>query len=143
MKIRKAKEAELDRLIEIWLESSFQAHDFIDQEYWEENREVMRNLYLPLSENFVVIEGTIKGFLSMMGKEIAALFILPSEQGVGFGKALMQYAQEKNNEIYLNVYVQNERAKAFYQSQDFQIVEKSLDAATNEIEYRMHWESGR
>ncbi|HJB23572.1 MAG TPA: N-acetyltransferase [Candidatus Jeotgalibaca pullicola] len=143
MKIRKAKEAELDRLIEIWLESSFQAHDFIDQEYWEENREVMRNLYLPLSENFVVIEGTIKGFLSMMGKEIAALFILPSEQGVGFGKALMQYAQEKNNEIYLNVYAQNERAKAFYQSQDFQIVEKSLDAATNEIEYRMHWESGR
>ncbi|AZP04447.1 N-acetyltransferase [Jeotgalibaca ciconiae] len=143
MKIRKAKEAELDRLIEIWLESSFQAHDFIDQEYWEENREVMRNLYLPLSENFVVIEGTIKGFLSMMGKEIAALFILPSEQGIGFGKALMQYAQEKNNEIYLNVYAQNERAKAFYQSQDFQIVEKSLDAATNEIEYRMHWESGR
>ena len=143
MKIRKAKEAELDRLIEIWLESSFQAHDFIDQEYWEENREVMRNLYLPLSENFVVIDGTIKGFLSMMGKEVAALFILPSEQGIGFGKALMQYAQEKNNEIYLNVYAQNERAKAFYQSQDFQIVEKSLDAATNEIEYRMHWESGR
>lgn len=143
MKIRKAKEAELDRLIEIWLESSFQAHDFIDQEYWEENREVMRNLYLPLSENFVVIEGTIKGFLSMMGKEIAALFILPSEQGIGFGKALMQYAQEKNNEIYLNVYAQNERAKAFYQSRGFQIVEESLDAATNEIEYRMHWESGR
>lgn len=143
MKIRKAKEAELDRLIEIWLESSFQAHDFIDQEYWEENREVMRNLYLPLSENFVVIEGTIKGFLSMMGKEIAALFILPSEQGIGFGKALMQYAQEKNNEIYLNVYAQNERAKAFYQSRGFQMVEESLDAATNEIEYRMHWESGR
>lgn len=143
MKIRKAKEAELDRLIEIWLESSFQAHDFIDQEYWEENREVMRNLYLPLSENFVVIDGTIKGFLSMMGKEIAALFILPSEQGIGFGKALMQYAQEKNNEIYLNVYAQNERAKAFYQSRGFQMVEESLDAATNEIEYRMHWESGR
>lgn len=143
MKIRKAKEAELDRLIEIWLESSFQAHDFIDQEYWEENREVMRNLYLPLSENFVVIDGTIKGFLSMMGKEVAALFILPSEQGIGFGKALMQYAQEKNNEIYLNVYAQNERAKAFYKSRGFQIVEESLDATTNEIEYRMHWESGR
>ena len=143
MEIREAREEELDRLIEIWLDASRQSHSFIDSSYWEENVGVMRGLYLPLSQNTVIEdEGEIVGFLSMMGEELAALFIDPSHQQKGYGQQLLRFVQAHQETIALSVYAKNKNALSFYQKHHFLMIEESVDEPTNEIEYRMKWERG-
>ncbi|MDE1549107.1 N-acetyltransferase [Jeotgalibaca caeni] len=143
MEIREAREEELDRLIEIWLDASRQSHSFIDSSYWEENVGVMRGLYLPLSQNTVIEdEGEIVGFLSMMGEELAALFIDPRYQQQGYGQQLLRFVQAHQETIALSVYAKNKNALSFYQKHHFLMIEECVDEPTNEIEYRMKWERG-
>jgi len=33
--IRKFKESDIDQVIRIWLEASIEAHDFVDDNFWE------------------------------------------------------------------------------------------------------------
>ena len=85
MKIREAKEEEFNSLANIWLESSIQAHPFIDSIYWIDHVETVRGFYLPLSENIVVVEkGEIKGFASLMGDYLSVLFVRSGSQGKGY-----------------------------------------------------------
>lgn len=138
--IRIAKEEELDRLVDIWLEGSLKAHDFIDAAHWQENREAMRGLYLPLSNNFVVLEkGEIIGFLSLMGDYIAALFVLPDYQRKGYGKLLLDFAKGMNTRLQLKVYKKNKAACAFYEKHDFHLINRTVDEATGEEEWVLVW----
>ena len=38
--IREFKIKDLERVMEIWLESNIDAHSFIDKKYWEDNYEI-------------------------------------------------------------------------------------------------------
>lgn len=138
--IREAKEEELDALVAIWLQGSRQAHAFIAAQYWEDNREAMRGLYLPLSENWVLVErGVVRGFISMMGEYLAALFIAPQEQRRGGGLLLLEHVKQNRTKIELKVYARNEQALRFYEQNGFTVIKKALDEPTGEIEYFMQW----
>lgn len=142
-KIREAEEAELDLLVDIWLAGSRQAHAFIAVSYWEENREAMRGLYLPLSENWVLVQqGEVQGFVSMMGEYLAALFVQPGQQHRGYGKALLEWVKRDREKIHLQVYARNEGALRFYERNGFQVTKESLDEPTGEKEYLMEWRPG-
>ncbi|NMV23502.1 GNAT family N-acetyltransferase, partial [Vibrio parahaemolyticus] len=45
--IRKYNENDMDSVLEIWLNASVKAHDFISAEFWESQLENMRNIYIP------------------------------------------------------------------------------------------------
>lgn len=137
MKIRMAEEEDLDGLVALWYESSCSAHDFIAPAYWEQNRGVMRGLYLPLSTNLVIDDGA--GFISMMGSEINALFIKPDHVNKGLGSALINTAKELEEELSLSVYVKNQQAVQFYLKHGFTIVSTDVDEAVSEQQYHMEW----
>jgi putative acetyltransferase len=61
-------------------------------------------------------------------------------QSHGIGKALLNYAKNKRNKLFLNVYQKNIRAIAFYQREGFEIQHSSFDEATEEKEYVMKWQ---
>lgn len=140
MEIRKAAEEDLDLLVDIWLAGSRQAHAFIDPVYWEENREAMRGLYLPLSESWVLEEkGEVQGFVSLMGEYVAALFVRPERQGWGYGKALLDWAKQERDKLQLKAYARNEGALRFYERNGFRLMTESVDEPTGEKEYLMEW----
>ncbi len=65
--IRKYNSNDLDLVIEIWLEASVKAHNFVSADFWESQVESMRNIYIPASEVFVYeIESKIVGFMRCM-----------------------------------------------------------------------------
>lgn len=41
--------------MEIWLSASLLAHDFIPASYWQEQFEVVRDRYLPISATYVFV----------------------------------------------------------------------------------------
>ena len=56
------------------------------------------------------------------------------------GKILLNYAKDKRNKLYLNVYQKNARAISFYKREEFEIQHSGLDEATGEKDYVMTWQ---
>ena len=48
-------------------------------------------------------------------------------QSQGIGKILLNYAKDKRNKLYLNVYQKNARAMPFYKREGFEIQHSGLD----------------
>lgn len=140
MKIRLLKTEDLEQIVEIWFKGSIRAHDFIDQEYWESMKMEMRNTYLPMSETYVIDQGTkVLGFVSMVDNYLAALFIDVAEHNKGYGKQLLEFVKRQYEAIQLKVYQRNTNAIDFYLRNGFEIIEEVMDQQTSQKEFIMMW----
>ena len=130
-------EMDLNRLVEIWLNSNIDAHNFIEENYWRSNIAYLRE-ELPKSDLYLAeIDNKIVGFMGIMDSYIAGIFIDKDFRSMGLGKKLLQIGKDKYDFLSLNVYVKNEKACKFYLNNDFIVEEKTLDEANNQYEYYM------
>ena len=51
--IRKWQSEDTAPLLSLWLESTTEAHPFIDASYWKENESLVREVYLPSADTWV------------------------------------------------------------------------------------------
>lgn len=141
MKIRKAQEADLSRIAEIFIfnnrmnffpifkdeEFSFkelQVISLIDN-YLKRN-DILNNLY-------VFDNGVIKGFMQMDKTEICKLYVDTFFQNQGIGKELINYAVKKLHADHLWALEKNVRAISFYKNNGFHITnEKKYEEDTTE-----------
>ncbi|HAS6309254.1 TPA: N-acetyltransferase [Vibrio vulnificus] len=136
--IRKYNENDMDSVLEIWLNASVKAHDFISAEFWESQVENMRNIYIPASETYVYeAESKVVGFYALYENSLAAIFVSPEFQGKGIGKQLLSHAKAQRAVLSLSVYKENQASYQFYLSQGFQVVSEQLDEHTGHPEYTM------
>ena len=135
--------SEMEKVIEIWLEASKLAHHFIDFRYWLDNAGAMREIYIPRSETWIYRGASheIEGFISLVGSDLASIFVHTACQNKGIGKRLMAKAKSLRYELNLTVYAQNLSAIQFYSRENFIIRESRIDPNTNEEEYVMSWRS--
>ncbi|PFP21171.1 N-acetyltransferase, partial [Bacillus sp. AFS073361] len=84
-------------LLSLWLESTTEAHPFIDAQYWIESEPLVRDTYLPGAETWVwEEEGDVRGFISVMESQfIGALFVATAHAGKGIGHALIHHVQQQ------------------------------------------------
>ena len=47
--IRDLKQKDIDKVMEIWIESIIKAHDFMPEKYWQDNYNVVKDIYIPQS----------------------------------------------------------------------------------------------
>ena len=75
--IRKFREEDTTKVMTIWTKGNFEAHSFIDKDYWLLNYNKVKDEYLKKSETYVYeTEGEIKGFISIFNNQyIGALFV--------------------------------------------------------------------
>ncbi|TCK92571.1 putative acetyltransferase [Natranaerovirga hydrolytica] len=138
--IRKFETDDLVEVMEIWLESNIKAHNFIDESYWKENYEMVKEM-LPQATLYVYEEhGTIQGFVGLMDHYIPGIFVQNECQSRGIGKSLLDYIKARYPSLSLKVYKNNIGAVNFYQREKFVIREEKIDENTKEIEYVMNWE---
>lgn len=143
MNIRLYKKTEVNKLVEIWYEGSLIAHDFISKDYWKSKKTEMKEMYLPMSETYVISnDNDVVGFVSMVDNYLAALFIDVKHQGEGNGKRLLNFIKKTKGKIQLKVYKKNNKAVNFYLGNGFVIKEESIDDQTAEEELLMEWENG-
>ncbi|HBC3450883.1 TPA: N-acetyltransferase [Vibrio parahaemolyticus] len=136
--IRKYNENDMDSVLEIWLNASVKAHDFISAEFWESQVENMCNIYIPASETYVYeAESKVVGFYALYENSLAAIFVAPELQGQGIGKQLLSHAKTQRAELCLSVYKENRASYQFYLSQGFKVVSEQLDEHTGHPEYTM------
>ena len=137
--IRQLQNKDIDKIMGIWLESTIYAHKFISKEYWNENYNIVKDVYIPMSKTFVYEDNDdIRGFISIINNDfIGALFVEKNYQSQGIGKSLIDYAKNLYDNLSLAVYKENEKALEFYKKMEFKIISENINEDTNCVEYIM------
>ena len=139
--IRLMKESDINRVMDIWLDTNLSAHDFIPAEYWQANFEAVTKM-LPQAKVYVYENDDnteIDGFIGITENYIAGIFVCAGMQSSGIGKQLLDYAKSQKDSLFLNVYQKNRRAVQFYLREQFEIQEEGTDGSTGETEFLMEW----
>ena len=139
--IRKFKDEDTTAVMTIWTKGNFEAHSFIDKDYWLLNYNKVKDEYLKKSETYVYTENNeIKGFISILNNEyIGALFVRKEYRKQGIGRKLINFVKDKYDKLTLNVYEKNINAILFYTKLGFTNQKIQIDDKTNEKEYVMEW----
>lgn len=139
--IRKLQNVDINKVVDIWLKTNLEAHDFIPGQYWTSNYEAVKKM-LPQAEVYVYEDNKIiQGFVGVRDEYIEGIFVSGKMQSHGIGKVLLDYIKDKKARLQLNVYQKNVRAMSFYQREGFTIQSEGLDEFTGEKEYVMEWNS--
>ena len=137
--IRKLQKSDIDRVAEIWLDTNLKAHDFISEQYWRGNFDMVKEMF-PQAEVYVYeSDGKVQGFIGLDGEYIEGIFVSDEMQSRGIGKALLDHAKSRKSELRLNVYQKNTRAIRFYQREGFSVRSEGLDEAVGEKDCLMVW----
>lgn len=140
--IRTFESSDMNDVLNIWLEATIRAHGFVGKEFWESRVCDMRETYIPASDTYVFSEnGTVKGFISLNGESLAAMFVSPDAQGKGIGQQLMKKAKSLRKKLYLTVYQENPRSVDFYRKCGFLTIEEKVDKHTGHMEILMEYNS--
>ncbi len=142
--IKEFKIENLEEVMEIWLQTNINAHDFIEREYWINNFDLVKKL-LPDTKVYIFQEDNIiKGFIGVIEDGyIAGLFVKEEYQREGIGEKLIKYIKPKYNQLKLDVYSKNKNAIKFYLKNNFKIVNEKNNEDTNELEYEMIFSKNR
>lgn len=139
--IRELKDIEVNDVMDIWLETTITAHEFIPEDYWIKNYEVVKEEYIPVSKTFVYEEdGVIRAFISVIDDAfIGALFVSEAYQRRGIGKKLLDHCKSLYPKLELRVYLKNTSAVGFYRKNGFIIRKGQLNEDSGFMEYIMSW----
>ncbi|MFC0251263.1 GNAT family N-acetyltransferase [Massilia consociata] len=132
----------MEKVLDIWLRASVQAHGFIDAAFWHAQRDSMRTLYLPVATTYVFErDGAVAGFYSLHGDVLAALFVDPDSQAGGIGSLLLADAKTRRSVLELSVYSANQAARRFYARHGFVAFGERPDEHTGHPETLMRWQA--
>jgi putative acetyltransferase len=119
--IRQATANDHGDMLEIWLKASRIGHPFLGEEVLLEQQALLRSVYLPLAESWLVEAGRPIGFMSLLGAYIGGLFVDPDAMRSGVGRQLIMQAASLLGKLRVEVYEANLGARAFYASMGFRI----------------------
>ena len=133
---------DMEQVLSIWFEASIKAHDFVAKEFWESKVSDMRKKYIPDSDTYIFLDnGIIKGFFSLYGNTLAAIFVSPDFQGKGIGRQLVDKAKSLRRKLNLTVYRENPQSVQFYSNCGFTIIKERVNEHTGHIEILMEYNS--
>ena len=138
--VRKLRNADVNKVADIWLDTNMKAHYFIPTQYWKSNFELVKELLLQATVYIYEDNQEIQGFIGLNDEYIEGIFVSGKMKSQGIGKILLNYAKDKRNKLHLNVYQKNARAISFYKREGFEIQHSGLDEATGEKDYVMTWQ---
>ncbi len=136
--IRKYRDSDLEVLLSSWENGSKLAHPFLTTELLATTRKNIPIVLLPKSETWVCeYNSEVVGFISLIGNEIAALFVQPEHHGIGLGRALVDKAFELHESLEVEVFKVNSIGLQFYLKYGFVTFLEKIHEITNKKVFRM------
>lgn len=137
--IRELQKKDIDEVAEIWLATNISAHEFVSAQYWKDNYEMVKEMFVQAEMYVYEDEQGIQGFVGLSDDYIAGIFVREEVQSKGIGKQLLDYVKTIKKQLELSVYEKNVRAVKFYEREGFVIQSTGIDSDTGEKEYTMGW----
>lgn len=145
--IRKYKPEDADAVIAVWYKASKLATSFLSEEFLAQEKENIRNLYLPNTETWVLeLERQVKGFTSLIHHEdgtieVGAIFLAPHTHGKGHGRALMDKVISLYPAVFVDVFSNNAVGRRFYDQYGFRHRHEYFHEATGQMMTRLSFPS--
>lgn len=138
--IRQYNPSDLNAVLDSWEVATRLAHPFMSEDFIAQERNNTVEIYLPKTDTWVAeINGKVKGFIALMGKEVGALFLQPSMHGMGIGRLLMDKARELHGDLEVDVFKQNTIGRHFYSKYGFKYLEETLHEPTGQYVMRLKY----
>lgn len=137
--VRKFEIKDKKRVMQIWLESNMEAHDFVPAQYWLSQYDLVEEQLLQADIYVYEQDGEIQGFAGMMKDYLAGIFVDGKCRSMRIGKGLLECIKKNYPAFSLNVYQKNQRALDFYLREGLSVVSKGMDEDTAELDYTMAW----
>jgi len=136
--IRKYEDKDLEDLLEAWYSASELAHPFLSEEFFNQERQKIPSFYLPNAETWVYEQnGTVIGFIALIGNEVGAIFLDPKSHGKGIGRALMDHAKSIRDVLELDVFKDNSIGRNFYNKYGFNEEYEHIHKETGFMQLRL------
>lgn len=137
--IRISTNNDIERIMQIWLDTNISVHKYIPQEYWTSNAKYVKEA-IQEAEVYVYEDNKeIKGFIGINKGHIEGIFVEEKYRNQGIGKELIAYCKNKYDKLTLEVYKKNTKAIKFYEREQFNPIKEDIEAANNEVEILMEW----
>lgn len=113
-----------DELLTVWEKSVRSSHHFLREDDIEYFKLLIRDQYLQAVKLFVIRNnsGQIAAFMGLSDDMLEMLFVLPDEQGNGYGRTLVEYAIKQYNIYKVDVNEDNEQAYQFYLRMGYKVI---------------------
>ncbi|WP_069987264.1 GNAT family N-acetyltransferase [Massilioclostridium coli] len=119
-------ESLIQELSQIWEKSVRATHLFLTEADIQKISSYLPDAFRSVSHLAIAkLEQKTIGFVGVENNRIEMLFLLPEEQGKGFGKQLLNYAIHQYHATKLYVNEQNPNAKDFYEHMGFQVYKRT------------------
>ncbi|MFT5141101.1 MAG: putative acetyltransferase [Rhodothermales bacterium] len=129
--IREYRTDDLDGIMSSWEHANELAHSFLPKEFVDKVRHDIPNMYLPNAETWVADrDGTVIGFIALIGNEIGAVFVEPKFHSTGIGRALVDKAQNLRGELEVEVFELNAIGRKFYAKYGFNLMSDKIHEET-------------
>jgi putative acetyltransferase len=139
--IRPYRDTDLDTVLDVWYRASVIAHAFLPGEFFERERRLLAERFLPMSETIVYeTEGRVFGFLSMFGSEVGGIFVDPEHQRQGIGTSLLNAVSRDRAVLEVDVFEANSAGRRFYEAYGFEPAGTHLEEDTGEPEIHLRFE---
>lgn len=123
-KLQSLPDEVLDELLAVWEEAVRSSHHFLQEEDIAYFKPLVRDRYLPAVGIFVIRDGDghIGAFMGVSDHMLEMLFVLPSMQGRGCGRALVSHAVDECGILKVDVNEDNIKARRFYLKMGYEVV---------------------
>ncbi|MGO1117288.1 GNAT family N-acetyltransferase [Rhodovibrionaceae bacterium A322] len=131
-----------DAIVEIFYRASLLAHPFLTEEFLQQEKTNIRDIYLPNVETRTYQKnGQVLGFISLLDQEVMALFVEPAQQGQGIGTALMDRAVIERGDLEVVVFNNNPIGRAFYKRYGFTYLNEFEHEPTGQTCLRLRYQA--
>ena len=121
--IRKYEDNDLTDVLSVWESASAVAHPFLTDEFLDQERNNIPNMYLPNAETWVAEEGgQVIGFIALIDDEVGAIFVGTEFHHMGVGRALMDRAKDLRGTLDVEVFKENKIGRKFYSGYGFELL---------------------
>lgn len=136
--IRSYKPEDIEPLLDVWYRASKVAHPFLTDDFLELERAQIQYLYIDQTETWIYeVENKLIGFVSMVEKDVAALFVDPLEHRKGIGHQLLNHVFQTREFLTVDVFKENEMAVKFYYKYGFKLVKEKMHEETGHLLFEM------
>ena len=125
---------DLNRVMEIWLNTSIEAHPFLDAQYFIDNYQSFFEDHLLRSQSQVYeIDGKIVGFVSIKQDMFVTTINVDKDYRLsGVGESLIQALLDKFQAIHVKCFLKDADSLAFFTKCGFEVSGHETDALTGE-----------
>jgi len=129
--LRAFRDDDLNDVMSAWESASKVAHGFLSNEFQEQERYNIPNVYIPNAETWVAEQdGIVIGFIALIGSEVGGLFVKSEFHGTGAGQSLMDKAQALRGDLEVEVFKANTIGCRFYARYGFELLKESIHEQT-------------